>query len=134
MTMRNLTMGLLISICISVSAGCDRGPETAIVSGTVTLDGTPLDDAVIEFDAGDGSPPEAIEIAAGKFTGSVLVGRKTVRLFAMRPTKPDPRRPPTDLVAPFENVLPDRYGHDSTFTVDVSGDNAADLQYDLESK
>ena len=115
-------------------AGCGGGPKTAKVSGTVTLDGKPLDEAVIEFDAGDGSVPTSLEISGGEFSGTVVVGEKTLRFFAMRPSKRDRRLAPTDVQAPLENTLPDRYGNDSEFMLVVTPENAAGLSYDLQSQ
>ena len=115
--------------------GCDRGPETAQVSGAVSLDGKPLDDARVEFDHGDGTPPATLDITQGHFTGEVKTGKKTVRFFALRPSKPNPRLGPSDVQNPFDNILPDKYGYDSDLTLEVTADAPpADLKYDLKSK
>ena len=105
----------------------------AEISGTVTLDGNPLNDAVVQVDAGDGAVPTSLPISEGQFAGEVLLGKKTLRFFAMRKTERDPRLRAIDMQAPEENVLPDRYGYDSTFTIEVPAAGIQGLVYELTS-
>jgi hypothetical protein len=120
---------------MAVSAGCSRGPETAMVAGAVSLDGKPLDDARVEFDHGDGTPPTTLQVTQGHFTGEVKTGKKIVRFFALRPSKPNPRLGPSDVQNPFDNILPDKYGYDSELALEVGADSATEeLKYDLKSK
>jgi hypothetical protein len=122
-------------LSLAVAIGCSRGPETAMVSGAVSLDGKPLDDARVEFDHGDGTPPTTLQVAQGQFTGEVKTGKKTVRFFALRPSKPNPRLGPSDVQNPFDNILPDKYGYDSDLALEVGADLATeDLKYDLKSR
>lgn len=101
----------------------------------MTLDGAPLDEAEISFDAGDGTIPVSFEVRAGQFSGEAIVGEKTVRIFAMRPSKPNPRLGPTDVQNPFENILPEKYGYNSEITLEVGGGNDTEnLSYELRSK
>lgn len=127
-------LGVFCILCWVILGGCNDAPETRAVSGTVTLDGKPLDDAVVEFDHSDGSMPTTLDISAGKFSGHVLLGNKTLRFFAMRPSKPNPRLGSTDAQAPFENILPDRYGYDSTTKLSIESEDLMDLNYELTSK
>lgn len=125
-------LALLAGIAV---VGCDQGPQMVTVSGVVSLDGDPLDDATVEFDPGDGTPPKPFDITAGRFSGEVVVGPKTVRFFALRPSKPNRRLGPTDVLNPFENILPHRYGYDSTMTIEVTPDSSTgELSYELTSK
>lgn len=51
-----------------VLAGCSRGGDAVAVSGTVTLDGQPLDKAAVMFSGPEGkSPVTAMTDAAGRF-------------------------------------------------------------------
>ena len=125
---------LLIALLAFLIGGCDRSPPMAPVSGTVTLDGEPLDDAIVELDAGDGTPATSLDIRNGAFSGDVLLGKKTLRFFAMRPTKPDPTLSPSDVQAPVENILPDRYSLNSTEQIDVPSAGLSDLSYQLTSE
>ncbi|MEM6330730.1 MAG: hypothetical protein AAF790_10820 [Planctomycetota bacterium] len=125
---------LLASAALAATVGCQRGPDTALVAGSVTLDGQPLDDARIEFDPGDGTVGTSLDVTQGAFSGEVETGLKTVRIFAMRKSKPDPRLKPTDVQNPFDNILPHRYGYDSTVKITVGTDDTTALQYNLTSK
>ena len=118
------------------SAGCG-GPVRRAVAGAVTLDGRPLDEAVILFvpiDAGgrkSGGP-----IVAGRYEVREDVGlppgRYRVEIAddppidpAMRPgqIKPQPRR-----------NLPVVYSTSSPLAIEVTADGAADFSFDLSSK
>lgn len=118
------------------SAGCG-GPVRRAVAGSVTLDGRPLDEAVILFvplDAGgrkSGGP-----IVAGRYEVREDVGlppgRYRVEIAddppidpAMRPgqMKPQPRR-----------NLPVVYSTSSPLAIDVTADGAADFSFALSTK
>ena len=124
----------VVFLVAMITCGCDRGPQKGTVAGSVTLDGTPLTDASIHFDACDGTMPASLPIVDGSFSGEVVVGDKTVRIIAMRATARDPNMPATDVVAPEQNVLPDRYGHSSELKLNVTTEPTTDLRYELESK
>jgi hypothetical protein len=53
----NWCLGLGLALCLLAGGGCSRGPRLAEVAGTVTLDGKPLDNVLVEFlpEAGAGS-------------------------------------------------------------------------------
>ena len=57
-----------LSLCLLV-AGCDSGPGLAPVSGTVTMDGSPLAGAEVTFQPTfeGGSPSSAITDASGRY-------------------------------------------------------------------
>jgi len=42
-------LGLGLTLCLLAGGGCSRGPRLAEVEGTVTLDGKPLDNVLVEF-------------------------------------------------------------------------------------
>lgn len=60
------------------AVGCSKGPKlpTVPVSGTVTLDGTPLEGASVAFSPSDmeGKPANGITNAEGKFTLKTFLG------------------------------------------------------------
>lgn len=118
------------------STGCG-GPVRRAVAGSVTLDGQPLDEAVILFvplDAGGrktGGPIAAGRYAVGKDVG-LLPGRYRVEVaddppidFALRPehVKPRPRR-----------TLPFLYSTSSPLAVEVTADGPVVFSFDLSSK
>ena len=76
-------LGLL---CAAATLGC--GDVLAEVSGTVTVDGEPLQEGEIIFEEADqNKSPEAGPIVGGKYTVQVPPGSKKVRINASRPTK-----------------------------------------------
>lgn len=86
---RTFALGLGL-FCLALLAGC--GDRLAEVSGTVKIDGQPLEEGEIIFEEADQSKtPAAGKIAAGKYTVKTLPGNKKVRINASRPAKkPDP--------------------------------------------
>jgi hypothetical protein len=79
-------MSLLILL-----AACG-GERLAEVSGSVLIDGEPLDEGEIIFEEADNSrTPAASKIEKGQYKVAVLPGSKKVRITASRSTsKPDP--------------------------------------------
>lgn len=66
--------------------GCGSGgggQKYAKVTGTVTFDGKPLEDAKIRFTQ-PGLPPTSMDVVDGKFSGQAIVGNNIVSLTAMR--------------------------------------------------
>lgn len=133
-----LLIALVLSLSIFTIVGCDSGPQKAKVSGTVTLDGNPLEEATVQFDANDGSVPEIVKIAEGEFSGEVTPGMKTLRFRAMRlaeklsPTKMENRG--GGMKPPYSNILPQKYGRGSDIQLDVLLEGNAELKYELKSK
>ena len=134
--MRGILTCLLTVAAVMSSAGCG-GPVRRAVAGSVTLDGQPLEEALILFvplDAGGrktGGPIAAGRYEMGKEVG-LLPGRYRVEVAddppinpAMRPEqgKPQPRR-----------KLPVVYSTSSPLTVEVTADVPADFSFNLSSK
>jgi len=121
---------------LMVAAGCG-GPGRRAVAGGVTLDGQPLDEAVILFVPlnGDGRKTGG-RIEAGRYELAkdvgLLPGRYRVEVAddppidpSMRPdqVKPQPRR-----------KLPVVYSTSSPLAVEVTADGPVDFSFDLSSK
>ena len=119
-------LGLLLVACI---LGCSgrTGPERAIVSGSVTYDGQPVDDGMIRFVPAEGTkaPVSGAVIKAGRYTvdshGGVPVGTRRVEILGNRP---DPKAAPAQEVPGLEGVpslqyLPAKYNQTSQLTLTV---------------
>jgi hypothetical protein len=67
------------ALCLAAVAGCGpRGPETVQVTGTVTLDGEPVEGAVVGFRPTAGTPATATTDASGRFTLNATPGQNGV--------------------------------------------------------
>ena len=82
---------LCCALMLLSSLGCNSADTPADVSGTVLMDGVPLTDGEIIFEASDnGKTPAAGTIKDGKYATQVLPGMKKVKITSSRPTsKPD---------------------------------------------
>ncbi len=72
-TVRHRFVALALLAGLAAVAGCDRGPELAVVTGTVTLNGVALDEIRVEFmpdpEKGNVAATSTAETdAEGKFT------------------------------------------------------------------
>jgi len=138
---RSAGFGLLI-----LSFGCLTGcsGSNASATGTVTYDGTPVDDGSITFvpDKADGRKPVNAPIANGKYTvesgRGLAPGKYKVEITANKKAdgKADGRGDgkkgaDPDLQVQPKQVLPEKYNKQSTLTADIgSGSNTADFKLD----
>jgi len=88
-----LAAGVGLSLLLAWAAGCGGpgGPERAVVSGSVTYDGKPVDDGMIRFVPAEGTkaPSSGAVIKGGRYTansqGGVAVGTYSVEILGNRP-------------------------------------------------
>ena len=119
-----------------VSAGCG-GPVRRAVAGAVTLDGRPLDEAVVLFvplDAGGrktGAPIAAGRYAVPREVG-LLPGRYRVEIAADPPI--DPAMRPDQVRQQARRRLPVSYSTSSPLTVEVAANGSTDFDFELVSK
>jgi hypothetical protein len=81
--MSRFSIGIL-AIAVGV-CGCDsnKPPAYTSVSGTVELDGRPLEKGTIAFTT-DGRPPSVMDIVDGRFVGQAMVGSNKVTISSKR--------------------------------------------------
>jgi len=113
---------LLLAAGAIVGTGCQSDDRVA-VTGTVTLDGQPLEQGVISFRPSDGNRPTAEAlIVAGKFNAQLTTGEKRVEVQGFRQNglqhafADDPTSP---LVPRLEPIVPPRYHVDSMLRLNV---------------
>ena len=84
---RSLVLWLPAVLVVLTVLGCGSdGPEMANVTGTVTLDGDPVDGAGVVFTPeGGGRAVNASTDASGKFSIEALVGSNVVAVTKTRP-------------------------------------------------
>ena len=113
--------------------GCDSAERTVAISGTVTFNGEPLDDAILQIDKNDGSAPVFVKIVDGEFSGQSTLGKKTLRFSALRPAKPIPNDIPGSGLPSHEDIMPPKFSFKSQIVLDVQASGHTDLEYELES-
>ena len=127
----------LLAFCsVSLAAhGCSSDPNKGTVSGTVILDGQPLQSGLIRFVPVDGQTSTAeATITDGEFSVEVPVGEKLVSISApkvvgKRPAYQTPNAPMIDII---EELLPARYNVTSELTLNVTA-GRQDAEFKLES-
>jgi hypothetical protein len=113
----------IVFAAILLAAGCSSGPRTYPVSGTVTLDGKPLEDGNVYFMPVDPNvSADAGRIEAGQFRFEAREGKMRVEIRASRET-PGKRSPMGNIRK--EEFVPARYNRESTLEAEVrsSGEN-----------
>ena len=118
-----------LAAALPLLAGCG-GERPAEVTGTVRMNGAPLAEGEITFEAADGSKtPAAAMIKDGAYTVLVLPGPKKVKVTASRPPK---KRDPVLGDAAREPMLGPEYNDRSTLTADVQPGKNAGVDFDVK--
>lgn len=123
-------------VCVLIAAGCDNG-SNARVTGTVTVDGAPLDKGAIRLVPLDGKSGTAgAEIENGEFyiekapATAVRVEISAPRVVGKRKAYDDPQSPVIDVT---KETLPEKYNVRSELKKDVTkGEN--EFNFDLKTK
>jgi len=113
-------------------AGCSNaGPNSYRVTGTVTLDGQPLEEADILFLPLDPAVgPDAGQIRDGKFTFQAKAGSKRVEIRTSRPVRIKTAMGETII---WKNHLPGRYNTKTTLQAEVTPKGENDFTYQLHT-
>lgn len=134
--------GRIAATCLAVIAliglvGCGSGSGVAPVSGTVTLDGQPLANALVSFYPQDegkrfstGTTDAAghYELVYTNDQHGAAVGKHTVKITtATVQGEGGPAKPPKE-------KLPAKYNDKSELTVDVASGSNSNTDFDLQSK
>lgn len=127
--MRPLLLFGLLACALTV--GCDSSTpadKREGVSGKVTLDGVPLAEGTISFDAGDGAVPGNAEVRGGAYTLAAKPGKNRVVIRAFRI---DPKvKVSTDPVRPIDgrvNYVPAIYNDKTTLSAEVGATKTFDF-------
>ena len=119
----------------TVFAGCAKkeappGDPTTAVTGTVTLDGAPLEEGRILFIETDSEPRREYlaMIVNGRFEATAPPGTRRVEIRAYE--KPET---PTAEAGTYPQILPDRYNEDSELSAELKADGPNELKFELTS-
>lgn len=130
------TAPLLLGAVV-LSSGCTKKPafEKAIVYGTVSLAGKPIDEGKIFFHPIEGTPGGAMNasINGGKYEvqgkGGVAIGRHRIEIRGFKPGKPLENGE----VGAAEQYVPDKYNRQSELIKEVPmGKERVELNFDLQ--
>ncbi len=115
-------------------AGCGQ-PTVGTVSGTVTMDGKPLDQGIISFVSADvRGAPVTVNVTAGKYQLETTIGNKQVQISAPQVvgTRKEYNGPNAPLVEITAERLGPEYNSRTTLTYTVMpGTNTKD--WDVQS-
>lgn len=121
---------LLCFFLIGCGGGQSPLPKLVQGTGTVTLDGKPLDGATITFNPKEGGASFAFTDQDGKFTlmfnkdtPGVIPGKHIIKI--VKEKNPD---------VPGTNLVPAKYSDKSKLTADVKNEEPNEFQFDLTSK
>jgi hypothetical protein len=124
-----LLAGLLLP---ALALGCQNGPVMCDVSGTVTLDGQPVPDGEIIFQAVNNDvTPDVGQIKGGGFNLRVRVGPKRVLILSSKKV-PGKGLHGEDYI--LVRAIPPRYNDESILRADVSPQSDNKFTFDLTSK
>ncbi len=123
-----------VAFALVIASGCgESGPKTVTITGTVSLDGTPIPEGDILFrDAAGNAGSCAAKITNGAYEMDSTLGAKKVEIRAMRevPGKMDESNP-GESVPMQEMYIPKKYNTESELTADVS--ESGQVDFELES-
>lgn len=132
--LRSLRCAVLPLICLSLAA-CQSGkpePQKYSVSGTVTLDGTPVaENGLIYFKTIATGDIDGFDIKAGKFSGSTVPGDRRVEIVVFRIKTVDIDGMKGEAK---ESLIPARYNTDSTLAAKVTPEGPNKFTFELTSK
>lgn len=119
--------GLLVALVVLV--GCNTGPRTHVVRGTVSLDGEPIEEGEITFTPEGGvHGPTQGKIKAGQYEFKAVEGMNKVHFSAAK-IKPGGAKGAAGEPVP-EDYLPERYHvgkSKQTAEVKAGGENKFDF-------
>jgi hypothetical protein len=110
------------------------------LSGTVTLDGTPLPEGAIQFNPATGTegPPAAGEIRDGKFSiekpQGPVAGKYKVSITSRPPARISENEAPGGSPRLKPETVPARYNTESTLESDVPAGGSSTLEFALVKK
>ena len=127
--MNSRTLLFLLTICALTLTLSSCGKEKLYtVSGTVTYQGELIPDGSISFVPGNPKlSPQGATIRDGKYTAQVRKGTMTVKITGSRI---DPKQKMLDGSPFWTDFVPEKYGSQSTLTVEITGDQTEN--FDLE--
>lgn len=125
----------LFALTLAGCSGSTTAP-TYPVTGTVTLDGKPLEKGEIYFLTPAKGEVDIVAIKDGKFEGQAKAGARRVEIHAYKivPAHEAASMPGYTVPESRENYLPAQYNTESTLTAEVKADGENQFDFQLQSK
>lgn len=123
----------LVVFVLAMTIGCGtRGTPLCVVTGTVTLDGAPIEHGQLTFRPSDPhAAPRAATVLDGRYRVELPAGKMIVEVSSSRPAAGSPTR---DMGPGYEEVVPSRYrGPDSPLSIVVAKSSKNTFTLVLES-
>lgn len=124
------------------ASGCGRrdGPTRQLipVSGTVTLDGRPLEQGEVHFVSSDSRSAEegyyvdACVVKQGSFQGKTAAGERVVQIWSFKPSDAAPDPVTGDKPLPI-NIIPSRFSENSKLTATVTDSGSNTFVFEISS-
>lgn len=125
--------GVVTALFLVGGCGENKTP-TAKVSGTVKLDGEPLDEGTISLFGEGGAVPDTFDVKNGKFEGQAKLGKKKVEVHAYK-QGPKAKMDKEEIEGTGkEDRVAAQYNSESTMTADVTGSGINPAEFKVESK
>jgi hypothetical protein len=142
--LRQLSNLTLVSIGFLIVAASGCGPDNPLgrkaLSGTVTLDGSPLEKGTIEFQPLDGGVQSGDLISAGKYFipahQGATPGKYRIVIIDTYDTPPLPpgHMPGDDLPPPPKGKIPPLWNSKSQQTIDVTKEGPFKFDFEVVTK
>lgn len=116
------------------ACGCDRAPPKAIIRGTVSINGKPLEKGVIVFVPSNGDAI-TVEIRNGHYEAATIAGKLAVQISAPIVTgrRPEYNGPGAPMVDIIEERLPARFNRETELIFEAQpGENQKDWPLELK--
>jgi len=133
--MHRFTHAFAAFICLALTCSCTPQnappPPTAKVSGTVTLDGQPMDRGDIRFVV-PSQAPKVMQIRSGAFSGDAFIGKNKVEVVKEEdgpPSTTDPK-----ILTKINLVATEFSGPSTKLSAEVTASGASDLKFAVTSK
>lgn len=107
------------SLSILATAGCESGsqPKMYPVAGTVSVDGQPLAEGIVNFKTTETGALETLNVRDGKFEGKAKEGERRVEIYSFRTKTQDIGGMKAEVK---ENLIPAQYNLESKLTAKVT--------------
>ena len=138
--MATFTFGVIGSAVLLV-CGCGKAHQRHSITGSVTLDGKPLENGQITFvpQLNTSGPTAGGSVINGKFDipaeHGVFAGNFRVEIVASRPTgNKSPDRFTGELTEEVRQIIPRRFNADSTLQAEVKSSEGNHFEFAISSR